>query len=79
MSSSTTYFPPGVECFRADGGGGWNKNGYRVEGCNVTNDMLAFLNLTSSVSSYVAAYCLSPPSDDGCPFGFCPRPNIAGM
>lgn len=79
MSNATTYFPPGVRCFHPDGSGGWNEGTYLAENCTVTNDMLEFLNLTDSISSYMAAYCLNPPSDDGCPFGFCPRPNIAGM
>ena len=79
MPSPAAYFPPGVECFRPDGSGGWNEASYLTRGCNVTDDMLDFLNLTSSISGYMAAYCLNPPLDDGCPYGFCPRPNIAGM
>ncbi|KAF7299705.1 hypothetical protein HMN09_00976100 [Mycena chlorophos] len=42
---------------------------------NVTNVMLAFLNITN-FDSYFAAYCLSPP-DDSCPWGYCPNPDVA--
>lgn len=76
---SEVYFPPGVECFHPDGIGAWNSEGYQTGNCEVTNDMLAFLNLTSSISSYIMAYCLNPAQDDSCPFGFCPNPDIAGV
>ena len=79
MSNTTTYFPPGVECFHPDGSGGWDKSAYVGGGCTVTPDMLAFLNLTQEISAYMAAYCLNPASDDSCPFGFCPQPDIAGV
>ena len=79
MSNTTTYFPPGVGCFHPDGTGGWNSTAYQEGGCTVTDDMLAFLNLTSSISSYMGAYCLNPAPDDSCPFGFCPQPDIAGI
>jgi len=76
--SNTTYFPPGVECFHPDGSGGWNNSAYVEGNCTVTEDMLDFLNLTA-ITSYMAVYCLNPASDDSCPFGFCPNPDIAGV
>ena len=76
--SNLTYFPPGVECFHPDGSGGWDKAAYAAGNCNVTEDMLTFLNLTE-ISNFMAAYCLNPASDDSCPFGFCPQPDIAGV
>ena len=75
---SQVYYPPGVECFHPDGGPAWNGEAYQAGGCEVTDDMLAFLNLTS-ISSYITAYCLNPAPDDSCPFGFCPNPDIAGV
>lgn len=79
MSNTTTYFPPGVECFHPEGSAGWNGDAYAADNCSVTGDMIDFLNLTSSISSYMAAYCLNPAPDDSCPFGFCPNPDVAGM
>ena len=40
--------------------------------------MINFLNLTEDPKQYVTVYCLNPPEDDICPFGFCPNPDIAG-
>ena len=38
-----------------------------------------FLDLTGTdYKPYLAAYCVQPPADDDCPFGFCPNPDIAG-
>ena len=79
MSNTTIYFPPGVECFHPDGSGAWNGAAYAAGNCSVTQDMIDFLNLTSSISAYQAAYCLNPVSDDNCPYGYCPQPDIAGM
>ena len=78
MSDSQVYFPPGVECFHPDGGPAWDGNAYQAAGCEVTDDMLAFLNLTQ-IDNYIGAYCLNPAPDDNCPFGFCPNPDISGM
>jgi hypothetical protein len=44
----------------------------------ITAAMVSFLNLTKSKNSYFAAYCLNPPNDDSCPFGYCPQPDITG-
>ena len=41
--------------------------------------MVNFLNLTQDVAAYKAAYCLNPPSDDTCSFGYCDNPDIAGQ
>jgi len=49
-----------------------------VKLCPVTNDMVSFLNLTESLANYIQAYCLNPPDDDGCPYGWCPNADIAG-
>lgn len=78
MSDSQVYFPPGVECFHPDGSPAWDGNAYQAGGCEVTSDMLAFLNLTQ-IDNYIAAYCLNPAPDDSCAFGFCPNPDISGM
>ncbi|TCD68776.1 hypothetical protein EIP91_009789 [Steccherinum ochraceum] len=40
--------------------------------------MVDFLNLTVGTDAYIAAYCLNPPSDDSCSFGYCDNPDIAG-
>ncbi|KAF9788064.1 hypothetical protein BJ322DRAFT_1046832 [Thelephora terrestris] len=74
---SQVYFPPGVECFHPDGNGAWNSSAFQDGQCEVTPDMIDFLNLTS-ITSYMNAYCLNPARDDNCPFGFCPNPDIAG-
>ena len=45
----------------------------------VTSSMVDFLNLTrDGLSSFKDAYCLSPPDDDNCPYGYCPNPDVAG-
>ena len=43
----------------------------------VTPDMVSFLNLTS-LDIYKQVYCLSPPDDDSCSFGYCPNLDVAG-
>jgi hypothetical protein len=45
--------------------------------CSITDPMISFLNLTN-FDDYFAHYCLNPPDDDGCPYGFCPNSDIAG-
>lgn len=44
----------------------------------ITDSMVSFLNLTSDERLYRQAYCVAPPSDDICPFGYCPNSDIAG-
>ncbi|KAF8507424.1 hypothetical protein JB92DRAFT_2735294 [Gautieria morchelliformis] len=46
----------------------------------VTNDMVSFLNLTTTSfrQGYLMAYCVKPPLDDGCPYGYCPNIDVAG-
>ncbi|EIN10014.1 hypothetical protein PUNSTDRAFT_133784 [Punctularia strigosozonata HHB-11173 SS5] len=49
--------------------------------CTWTQGMVNFLNLTGSGggnSNYIGAYCLNPPSDDDCPYGYCSQSDIAG-
>ncbi|KAF8518131.1 hypothetical protein BU17DRAFT_48940 [Hysterangium stoloniferum] len=51
--------------------------------CPITDSMVTFLNLTSpngsTLDHYFSAYCaVSPPDDDGCPYGFCPNTDIGG-
>ncbi|KIJ50523.1 hypothetical protein M422DRAFT_44325 [Sphaerobolus stellatus SS14] len=48
--------------------------------CPVTGEMINFLNLTrgKSLDRYFTAYCaLGAPTDDGCPYGWCPNSDIA--
>ncbi|KAK7683465.1 hypothetical protein QCA50_013299 [Cerrena zonata] len=72
-------FPPDSFCFLAH-----RMGQYGVEGCPVldplpiSQSMLAFLNLTSDASLYRQAYCVAPPTDDNCVFGYCPNGDIAG-
>lgn len=73
---STTY-PPDIGCFSAEQF--WLPAIFEANNCSVTDNMVGFLNLTGpDVKSYLSVYCLNPPSDDVCPFGFCPNPDIAG-
>lgn len=72
---STTY-PPNISCFA---GPYWDPWIFAENNCSVTENMVDFLNLTGpDVKPYLTVYCLNPPSDDICPFGFCPNPDIAG-
>ena len=74
-----SFYPPDTGCF-VD----WTIFGtfwetFAENNCSVTSNMVDFLNLTGpGVWPYVQAYCLNPPGDDDCPFGFCPNPDIAG-
>ena len=73
---STTY-PPDIGCF--SGAPYWAPWIFQELNCSVTNNMVNYLNLTGpDVKSYLTVYCLNAPSDDVCPFGFCPNPDIAG-
>ena len=45
----------------------------------VTPSMVDFLNLTTAgLSTFKQAYCINPPEDDDCPFGYCPNSDVAG-
>ena len=70
-----TTYPPYLNCTLLDGMVG-------ELDCvifNVTDGMVNFLNLTgSNLDRYISAYCLAPPGDDSCLFGFCPNLDIAG-
>lgn len=69
-------YPPDIDCFAA---GYWDPEIFKYYNCSVTDNMINFLNLTGlDVKSYLTVYCLNPPADDACPFGFCPNPDIAG-
>lgn len=72
---ATTY-PPDISCFSSEW---WSLETFKALNCSVTSNMVGFLNLTGSdVKPYLSVYCLNPPEDDVCPFGFCPNPDIAG-
>lgn len=69
-------YPPDISCFAE---GFWLPELFEERNCSVTDNMVGFLNLTGpDVKSYLSVYCLNPPADDVCPFGFCPNPDIAG-
>ena len=73
MSVDHPIFPPGAQhCSQIH----LNDSEYL---CPVTSDMVSFLNLSTGFHEYFLAYCLNPASDDGCPYGFCPNPDIGGM
>lgn len=73
---ATTY-PPDIGCFSSLEW--WSADDFKDLGCSVTDNMVGFLNLTGLDSkAYLSVYCLDPPADDVCPFGFCPNPDIAG-
>ncbi|KAF9645472.1 hypothetical protein BDM02DRAFT_3271660, partial [Thelephora ganbajun] len=72
---ATTY-PPDIICFVE---GSRSPLIFKAKNCSVTDNAVIFLNLTGpDFRSYVTAYCLNPPPDDICPFGFCPNPDVAG-
>ena len=77
---SFSTYPPDIDCFwpPTQDDPFW-KDIYRNHSCSVTSNMVNFLNLTGAdYRPYLAAYCVKPPADDSCPFGFCPNPDIAG-
>lgn len=77
LSDLVQTYPPNISCFPI--GREWSPDIYTQNDCSITPNMVAFLNLTvKSYKPYLAAYCLNPPADDDCPFGFCPNPDIAG-
>ena len=71
-NSTRAVFPPGAECFV---GSLQAANG---TSCPVATDMIQFLNLTDRFDDYFLAYCLNPPQDDGCPYGYCPNFEVSG-
>lgn len=45
---------------------------------NISTDLVNYLNLTQlGFEGYFQAYCANPPSNDTCPFGYCPNPDAA--
>lgn len=65
---NVTFWTPGGVCATC----GWTPP-------QVSQGMVDFLNLTGSPpAAYLQAYCLNPPRDDACPFGYCSNPDIAG-
>ena len=69
-------YPPDTDCFYPNGDGWYDA--FKENHCSVTSNMVNFLNLTENPAWYLDAYCLRPPANDDCPFGFCPNPDIAG-
>ncbi|KAJ3484224.1 hypothetical protein NLI96_g5788 [Meripilus lineatus] len=66
---NVTFWTPGGVCATC----GWTPP-------QVSQGMVDFLNLTGSPpAAYLQAYCLNPPRDDACPFGYCSNPDIAGI
>ena len=71
-------YPPDISCFTGPGYAG-NQTEFKANNCSITSNMVNFLNLTGTdYNGYFAAYCLNPPDNDDCPFGYCPNPDIAG-
>ncbi|KAF9781525.1 hypothetical protein BJ322DRAFT_1076724 [Thelephora terrestris] len=74
-------YPPDIGCLR---GLFLGPTAYYIEelNCSISDDTVNFLNLTGSqmniLRQFVNVYCLKPPPEDICPFGFCPNPDIAG-
>ena len=73
-----TLYPPDTLCFTARQIFLEQEMGCTESNFTVTQSMLAFLNLTSDEKVYRQAYCINPPSDDTCAFGYCPNGDIAG-
>ena len=73
-------YPPDVGCFQVTNyNEGFDPASFQANNCTVSQNMVNYLNLTLEIEKYVSAYCTRPPGDDGCPFDFCPNPDIAGM
>ena len=70
------HYPPDINCTLSE----WqDPELVKSLDCSVTDSVVSFLNLTgSNIDRYLAAYCSNPPEDDGCPYGPCPNPDIAG-
>ncbi|KAL4250485.1 hypothetical protein ABKN59_006963 [Abortiporus biennis] len=75
--ANITVYPPDTYCSSSLQFGGGDTD-FNACGLSVTNAMVNFLNLTSDMDTYFQAYCLNPPPDDSCPFGYCPNGDIAG-
>jgi len=75
----TLVFPPDTECFRNVTQFVDTCSFFGNCSCEITQSMVSFLNLTEGKDAYIAAYCLNPPSDDSCSFGYCDNPDIAGV
>jgi len=73
-NSSRIVVPAGAQCFV-----GSLQATNPVTSCPVTADMVQFLNLTDHFEDYFVAYCLKPPQGDGCPYGYCPNLDVAGL
>jgi len=72
---NVTYTPASAACFAFPG----NLTDNLLSPCPTTPDMVDFLNLTLKFKHYFEAYCLHTPVGDGCPYGYCPNGDIAGM
>ncbi|KAK7683451.1 hypothetical protein QCA50_013283 [Cerrena zonata] len=73
-----TLYPPDTLCFTARQLFSEDEFNCTASNFTVTQSMLTFLNLTSNEKLYRQAYCIAPPSDDTCAFGYCPNADIAG-
>jgi hypothetical protein len=79
MAYNQLTYPPDIDCFTNGDYSGLLSN-FTMNNCSITNNMVKFLNLTGqNYKPYLNAYCTSPPSNDNCPFGFCPNSDIAGL
>ncbi|THH29813.1 hypothetical protein EUX98_g4369 [Antrodiella citrinella] len=76
---AAAVFPPNTQCFKNVTQFVSTCGSFGNCSCTVTEGMVSFLNLTAGSEAYVAAYCLNPPSDDSCSFGYCNNPDIAGV
>lgn len=74
-----TLFPPDTICFNARQLFLEDDLNCTASNFTITQSMLMFLNLTADEKRYRQAYCIAPPSDDTCAFGYCPNGDIAGM
>ena len=84
MSAEDLFqWPPDSLCFASCvfGGGRFSSGSQNkcFDACSVTDNMVNFLNLTATGTSFFQAYCVNPPPDDSCPMGYCPNSDIAGM
>ncbi|KAI0795477.1 hypothetical protein C8Q75DRAFT_746219 [Abortiporus biennis] len=81
LLSNVTTFPPDTFCENSLTFGGPTQACVGDNCCPdlpITQNMMDFLNITSS-PQYFQAYCISPPDDDSCPYGLCPNGDIAGV
>ncbi|CAL1708937.1 unnamed protein product [Somion occarium] len=78
MASDNGLWPPDTRCFVAQQAVEDDLLNCTASNYTVTQGMISFLNLTADVGPYKQAYCLKAPSDDSCPFGYCPNPDVSG-